>query len=110
MRHIKYTRGDTRPILFQLFDPGTGEPEDITGYSFLLTVDTLQNPPDATTQVVQLTGAIVTAVSGIFAFTPTALESDLLGAHYYDLQVTDDLGGIDTVEKGRISFRQDITK
>lgn len=110
MRHIKYTRGDTSAIPFQLFSRATGLEQAITGYTFLLTVDSLQNPTDEVTKEFQVAGAISDAATGVFSFSPSALNSDLTGPYYYDVQATDSSGGIETIDKGRITFRQDITK
>lgn len=104
MSNITRYRGDTAPDLFSL-------PIDITNYTFRMTVDTLQNPPDDTTALFEVVGTITDAAAGEFEFEPTAMQTDLpIGTYYYDVEYTDAAGRIKTVAKGKYKIIQDISK
>ena len=103
-------RGDTYADEFTVKSEITGEAIDISGYSFLLTLNTEKNPVNEDDQVYQLTGSIVDAENGIVGFSPSAVEADLVGTFYYDVQLTDPSGKIRTIEKDKYKYVQDITK
>lgn len=111
---IRY-RGDTAADRFTItrrLTP-TADPTavDITGCTFILTVNSDENPTDDTDQLFALTGAITGAVAGEVEFAPDATEADQPpGNYYYDVQMIDANGAILTVDKGRYRFKQDITK
>jgi len=109
MRVIRRTRGDTKPMLFQLLDKATGAAVVVTGYSFLMTVDPDKAPTTNVNNKFQLTG-VASATAGCFYFQPTADQANLVGSYYYDVQVTDTLGAKETVDQGKMIFTQDITK
>lgn len=102
-------RGDTYPDLFTITD-SDGSTLDITGHTFLLSLDRLRAPLNTSTRLYQLTGTIVDGPTGQVSFAPTAQQASIVGNFYYDLQMTDDLGDIKTVQTGIYSFTQDITK
>lgn len=111
LQEIDRVRGDTKAIPYILTTDDTGLPVDIAGYSFLLSVDTQQNPPDSATQVFQVAGSIVDAPSGKLQFQLTELQADQTpDVYWYDVQVTEDTGAIVTLLKGKWRVRQDITK
>lgn len=111
LQEIDRVRGDTKPIPFILTTDDTGLPVDITGYTFLLSVDTQQNPPDAVTQVFQVAGSIIDAPNGKIQFQLTIGQADQTpGTYWYDVQVTEASGAIVTLLKGKWRVRQDITK
>lgn len=102
-------RGDTTPILITLTTDGV-TPINITGNSFLLTVDPSSAPPDNTTLALQLTGVIVNGPAGQVSFTPSALQANLpIGVLYYDIQWTNG-AVIRTIMRGSLEIQQDITK
>ncbi len=104
-------RGDSYPILFTIKDAASSTPIDLTGCSLLLTVDTLAEPPDDTTQVFQLTGALDASPStGKVYFTPDTTDTATVGSYYYDVQLTDADGNIRTVVKSTLTIAMDITK
>ena len=108
-------RGDTFPDQFTVrsvrADGTAGSAIDITGFSFLLTVDPTEFPTDALGNLFQLTGVIVDAPAGKVEFAPTAVESDQTPASYfYDVQMTDTGGAIRTISVGPYVITQDITK
>lgn len=101
-------RGDTHAEVFQLKLNGVAH--DITGDSFLLSVATIPDPPDDTTELFQLVGTLVTPATGIFSFAPAANQPVDPGVYFYDIQWTDSGGEIRTVLVGTWTVEQDITK
>lgn len=108
---ISMYRGDSYPINFTLTDSGSGAPINLTGCLLTLTVDTLSDPPDDSTQLFQLSGVVdADPESGRVAFTPTSGNTADTGAYYYDVQLTDADGNIRTVVKSSFTIAMDITK
>ena len=108
--NITRTRGDTFPMQFTLKD-SSGTAIDITGFSFLMTVDPSAAPSDATGNLFQLTGTITDAVNGVFQFPISAMQADQTpGEYFHDVQMTDAGGFIRTIVTGTFTFEQDITK
>ena len=110
MASITRYRGDTAPDRFTVTDTD-GTALNVTGYSFIMTIDERLNPPDETTQIAQITGDLVTPSSGIIEFAPTSGDADQEpGTYYYDIQMTDGDGKLTTLAKDEYIFTQDITK
>lgn len=114
---IARKRGDTAPDKIFVTDPeNAGAPLDVSGFGFLMTVNTEQDPepvgpPIIGTEIAQLTGAIVDAVGGEVDFPWTAGEADQLPeTYFYDIQQTDGGGRILTIAKNEYIFQQDVTK
>ena len=104
-------RGDTWPDEITVRDVATGVPLDITGCTFLMTLDTLKAPSDSATNLYQLTGVIVDAAAGRVDFAPTALQADQIPkTYYYDIQMTDALSRKLTVALDKYKYEQDISK
>jgi len=105
------SRGDTVPWTFTLKD-AAGLPINITGYSFLLTVDPDEDPTSAANNLFQLVGTIVgDPLDGVVQFSLSTLQADQVpGVYWWDLQVTDSAGKIRTAAKGQFEFKQDVTK
>jgi hypothetical protein len=102
-------RGDTNPIEFIDTKPD-GQPEDITGFNYRMSIDTRQNPDDASTQVFQMVGVIALGTDGKVVFTPSEAQADQVPATYYcDIQRVDG-SSIRTMAKGKWEVPQDITK
>lgn len=110
MTDITRKRGDTYADEFAITSETTGLAIDITGYSFLLTVDPEKTPADATNNLFQLTGTITSAANGVVEFAPNASQADNVGAYYFDAQLTDTAGRIRTFDSGKYKFVQDVTK
>ena len=110
MTDIKRKRGDTYGNEFQVISETTGLPIDISGYSFVLTVDPQDDPAGSGNNVFQLTGTITDAANGLVEFAPNATQADNLGSWFYDVQMTDGSGRIRTILDGRYIVVQDITK
>lgn len=109
MTEITRYRGDTVPDQFTLTD-ADGNAVNITGYSFTMTVDSLKTPPDNSTLQYTLTATITNAAAGEFEFAPSAVQADLVGKFWYDIQMVDGGGAIQTLDKDRYIYTQDITK
>lgn len=107
---IDRTRGDTTPDTMSLTNSKTRAVVNITGCTFKMTLSTVPDPVDESTQVYQLTGTIVNAEKGVVEFAPTKTQADKVGYFYYDIQMTDTLGRDLTLVKDTYLFIQDITK
>jgi hypothetical protein len=102
---LKRFRGDTDPLTINIGK--NGKPVDLTGSTFKFSVSATPDPT-AAIYLLQLTGVTI-PLDGVVHFTPTALEADLVGNYFYDIQMT--TGIIDkTIANGKIKFVQDITK
>lgn len=107
---ITRTRGDTNDLILTLYNPTTGAVQSIAGWTtFRMGIDTLPNPPDTSTNVATLTGALLTdGTDGKIAYTvPDTIPA---GDYYHDAQALNSSGKKFTFAKGRIEFEQDITK
>ena len=107
--NICFSRGDTKRFTFTLSI--SGSPVDLTGASALLTVDTSPSPADAVNNLFVLTGVIAAPLSGVIEFQMSAVQADQTPSKYFfDVQLTDGSGDIQTIIKGDYIFAQDITK
>lgn len=107
--NISRYRGDTYSDKFTITNTD-GSPMDITGFSFKMTLNSNPYPTDNSTQLYQLIGSITDAVNGVVEFSPTALQANNVGKFRYDVQMTDDLGVIKTIQLGCYTYLQNITK
>jgi len=109
---IEWYRGDSYPLELTIKNKSDGEVIDLTGYSFILTVDTLKTPPDDTTKVFEVAGVLDADPStGKVSFTPTTTDTNIDPAsYYYDVQMIDSSGHIRTIAKNKWKLLQDITK
>lgn len=103
-------RGDTYADSFTITNAATGNVVNLTGCSFKMTLNTLKNPPDATTQVYQLIGTIDDPTTGVVNFTPTAQQANQVGFFYFDVEMTDGMGIPHTLVKDSYIYQEDITK
>lgn len=102
------TRGDTFP--FDLTIQLNGTAVDITGNTFLLTVDPSPAPADALNNLFQNTPAIQDGPNGIIRVTLSTGDADQTpGTYFYDLQMTSG-ASIRTIAKGQWVVEQDVTK
>ena len=110
MTDLTRKRGDTYADQIAVVD-SAGAVVDITGYSFVMTVDPSKTPSNADNNLFSLTGSIIDAVNGVVDFAPTALQADQTpGRYWYDVQMTDAGGAIRTIVVGRYTIEQDISK
>lgn len=110
MSDITRKRGDTYADEFVLKNKKTKAPLDITGYTFVLTVDPEKAPLTDDNNLYSLTGVILDAANGRVEFAPSEMQADRVGNFFYDMQMVDGAGRKRTVAAGKYVFRQDITK
>jgi hypothetical protein len=104
------SRGDTFADEFLIKSSVTGLPIDISGCTFLMTVDPEEAPLTDANNIFQLAGAVLDAPGGRVEFAPNALQTDRVGSFYFDIQMTDSLGRKRTLKYGSYVLKQDITK
>lgn len=110
MTDIERYRGDTAADEFTIKD-SAGNVVDISGFSFKMTVSTLENPPTNSSELYSLTGVITDAVNGVVEFVPSVGNADQKPAtYYYDVQMTTAGARIKTIAKGKYTYLQDISK
>ena len=104
-------RGDTAPDQF-IMKNSAGAVVDITsGYSFVFSLNKEENPTNTVNQVYTLAGVVTNGPAGTFEFRPTVPNANQpVALYYFDVQVTDPLGYVKTIDKGSYRFVQDITK
>ncbi len=110
MNDITRPRGDTYADEFVLKSKTTGQPLNIAGYSFKLTVNAKKDPGPSDAPEFQVTGSILDASGGRVEFAPTATQADRIGSFFYDIQMVDGTGRKRTLPKAKYVFTQDITK
>jgi hypothetical protein len=104
-------RGDTSAIPFVVRNARTGAVKNIAGASFRLTVNTEENPEDDSNELFALTGVITDEDFGRLQFAPTLEQADQApGEYWYDIEMTEAGGGIETLAKAPWIVRQDISK
>lgn len=106
--NVTRKRGDTDPDVFIVSKNRV--PTNLAGCSFKLSVNTLKEPVDTSTEVYQLIGIITDPASGKVSFRPTAEQANQVGYFYYDIQMVDSYGDTQTVVEGTYKYEQDITK
>lgn len=110
MTDIERFRGDTAADEWTIQN-SSGVAIDIAGFTFILTVNSVKNPPDNTTELYNLSGSITDALNGVVEFTPSAVQADQKPAtYYYDVQMTDTGARIKTIDNGEYVYKQDVTK
>jgi hypothetical protein len=108
---ISRTKGDTYAEEFTVKD-SAGAAIDVTGFSFLLSVDPNPDPSDDTTRLFQITGVLVDAANGRISFAPSALQADQLepDTYFFDIQQTDGASAVRTIAKGEYIVLPQITQ
>ena len=106
---ICVSRGDS-PVIPVTVEDDAGAAINITGGTFLLTVDPSSKPTDASNLVFSVAGVILIAVDGTLTFSPTTTDTDQVpGTYFYDVQMIL-AGSTRTILKGKFEIQQDITK
>lgn len=101
---IYVRRGDEMPFTTTLYG-STGQPFNLTGYTVNLVVDSLQNPPNTSTQLFTVTGVVTNASQGVVQFALSSLQAmTAAGRYYYDLVILDGLGHMLRMAEGRMLF------
>lgn len=110
MSKIVRYRGDTPNDRFNITKED-GSVQDITGFSFVLTINSRQDPTDTSTQLLQIVGVVVDASNGVVDFFWTPVQADQApGVYYYDVEMVTNNNHVKTVVKGMYEFLQDIGK
>jgi len=106
---ITFVRGDSYSKTVTI--TSAGSPVNLLGCSAVLTVASIENPPDDTTKLFSLNGVIsATPTTGEVSFTPTSSNNNVIGNYFYDVQITDGSGNVRTPIKSTYTITQDITK
>lgn len=105
---IEKKRGDTRRHTFIVKDSGVAV--DISAWtSFVLSVHSVKDPVDATTELESMTGALSAGgTDGRCHFIPDGTLAT--GKHYYDVQALDSNGEKTTFAEGEYKVNQDRAK
>jgi hypothetical protein len=107
---INRYRFDTYRIHITLTDPISGAPLNLTSCSAVLTINSLQNPPDNTTQVAQLTGTVTAGAGTIdFPVDPTTSQKPA-ATYFYDIKLTDATGTERCLVSGEYRLFESVTK
>lgn len=111
VENICISRGDTPIIPVGITNRVTGAVEDITGYTFTLTVDPSPSPSTAATNLFSVVGVVTDAANGRVEFQPTETNTDLSpSVYFYDVQMVTTAPSKRSVLAGRFEVKQDITK
>jgi len=88
----------------------SGNPIDITGWTFILTIKNNRTDSDSEAVVQKVVSSHVSPADGrTEVIIDEAVTADLAGDYYYDIKYQDDTGFIDTVLNGVIRFEESIT-
>jgi len=100
-------RGDTYPEVFNIKEAGAVV--DITGYSFLLTINPASDPSDTSEQLAQIAGVLTEPTAGRVSFPFSSVDL-APGNFFYDVQSVDTSANKKTHGVGSVVIIQDITK
>lgn len=102
-----FARNDVRPWTMTVRN-ADGTPLDITGWALHLLIDTLENPPDATTQIADIVGTVTSGTAGVveFAFPPLVASVDA-GTYFWQLVAVLPSPTEATLAHGRIDFLEE---
>jgi hypothetical protein len=108
---INRVRGDTVPESFtmKLYDAQDSLIDITTLTTMTLTVNSDSEPPDATNELLQLSGTVVSAPDSLIEFSG-AWDTLPVGELYYDVQVSLSSGKLWTPFRGILTVSQDINK
>jgi hypothetical protein len=107
---INRVRGDTYADQGVISSKTNGLSVDLSGSTLTMTLSSVRNPADDSTQIYQLNGIMIDAVNGVVGFAPNAQQSDIVGLFYYDVQLVDVSGIVRTLVKDVYVYEEDITK
>ena len=110
MTDITRKRGDTYADKWIIVSEEDAIVINITGHTFLLTVDPAEAPTGSGNNIFQLTGTITDAAAGEVKFAPSVSQANNVGNYFYDLEMTDAGSLLRTIDAGRYTMLQDITK
>ncbi len=112
---ITWYRGDSYPLELTFRNRLTKELIDLTGYTFLFTVNPEKEPVDDSNQLFQVAGVVdpdQVTNKGKVIFTPLIADTSTaaIGTYYYDIQLSYDVDSPRTLFKYKFKIHQDITK
>jgi len=110
MAVINRKRGDTYADELLITSKSTKLPIDITGYTFIMTLDPEKAPLNSDNNLYSLTGVIIDAAGGRVGFSPSDIQADQVGSFFYDVQMIDGDGRVRTIALDKYVYTQDITK
>jgi len=106
---ITIFRGDSENIVTTVKD-SAGVGIDITGFTFWLTIKTLESDADAVAVIQKEVTTHTTPTSGITTFVLSNTDTDIEATDYqYDIQMKNTTGEITTLVRGTFVVKQDIT-
>ena len=107
---ICVSRGDS-PVMFFRVKDADGNNVDVTGFTFLLTVDPSPAPSNADNNLFQVSGVIDDGPNGRVRVQPSTANTDIApGVYFYDIQMTTLDPSVRTIFAGEFEVLQDITK
>lgn len=107
--NLCFTQEDAFPFQFTLLQDGSAI--DLTGSTFLLTVDPEEFPSGSGGNLFQLSENNTPGVSGIVEFLPTQVNMDQTpSTYFYDIQWTDASGNVRTVIRGEFQIQGQVTQ
>ncbi len=112
---IVWYRGDSYPLDL-IIKNNAEELIDLTGYTFLMTIDSREEPDDDSTMIFEVIGVIdpdQVTNKGKISFTPTQIQTAIdIKEYYYDVAITYGAGNIydKTIAKDIFEITQDISK
>jgi hypothetical protein len=107
-KYIVRRYGDTKRI--RVCVKGIVNVPDITGATFKFTVNQHPYPFGADAQVFQVVGDIIDGPNGIVEFPIKDGNEFIIGFYYFDVEMVDPAGTVDTILFGWYHVKQDITK
>lgn len=104
-------RGDS-PVIPVVVSDENGDTVDITGYTFVMTVDPSPTPDSSANNNFSLTvGPVADGTDGTVFFQPSTGQMDLVpSVYFYDIQMTTTLPSVRTLMKGKFTVQQDVSK
>lgn len=106
---IEWYRGDSYRLPITLLNKAGGA-LNLTGSSFLFTVNSNERPSDTSTQMFQVIGVVDDPLTGEVYFIPTEDQTNIAsGTYYYDIQMAQGTNRR-TLSKNKFKILQDITK
>ena len=108
--NLAFTQEDTFPFTFTMVD-SAGAAINITGSSFVLTVDSEPYPASGAGVVFSVTESNTPGADGVVEFTPSSANLDQTpSTYFYDVQWTDGSSNVRTIIAGEFLIQGQITQ
>ena len=105
------TRGDTFPFTVVITKKSDSSALNITGFTVTMSVHSVPEPTDLTTELFKVTATIPTGTDGKAVFTLSTANADQTpGEFFHDMQYKDGGGAIRTFAAGTYVVEQDRDK